>query len=96
MRDFEQCGHGFRLSREKKKEALSHAQETVKLDHHLQTTTRAIRSLRVTPITPKKSEAHTDTGYLIGVADIIIWEMCQFSGGECDAYKAKTRVAFVV
>ena len=58
----------------KKKERFSHVQEPVKLNQ-LKTLMRAIRSLQVTPI-PKKSEVKMDTGYLIGVPDII-WEICQ-------------------
>ena len=54
----------------KKKEGLSHIfQEPVKLNH-LKTAMRAIRSLQDTPI-PKKLEVELDTGYVLGVPDII-------------------------
>ena len=63
----------------KKREVFSYVQEAVKLTHS-KTTMRAIRSLQVTPI-PKKSEVKLDTGYLIGVPDII-WEKTSGSVGE--------------
>ena len=56
------------------KKRFPHVQEPAKLNC-LKTSMRAVRSLQVTPIS-KISEAKLDTGYLIGVPDII-WEICQ-------------------
>ena len=57
----------------KKKKGFSHVQEPVKLNH-LKTTMRAMYRIIASHSNPEK--VALDTGYLIGVPDII-WEICQ-------------------